>query len=130
MADVPVSIVIRTLNAAATLRPVLEALRRNPDDQLILVDSGSTDGTLEIAERHGCHIHHITHRTFKHSHAIDRDDDAGQQGGPIVGRFKSFAADERDRNAHKCRARSEGIGVMMPGLNLQRRASHITAGLC
>ena len=39
MADVPVSIVIRTLNAAATLRPVLEALRRNPDYQLILVDS-------------------------------------------------------------------------------------------
>jgi len=46
MSRPPVSIVIRTLNAAETLGEVLLGLHRGESDQLIVVDSGSTDGTV------------------------------------------------------------------------------------
>ena len=49
----PLSIVIRSLDTADTLPRVLAALGRRPDDQLIVVDSGSTDGSLEHARAAG-----------------------------------------------------------------------------
>ncbi|MGA2248218.1 MAG: glycosyltransferase family 9 protein [Verrucomicrobiota bacterium] len=45
----PISIVIRTFNSAGTLSMVLERLHLAADDEIIIVDSGSTDATLEIA---------------------------------------------------------------------------------
>lgn len=54
-----IRIAIPALNAAATLGPTLESLRHLRDRaEVVLVDSGSTDGTLEIALAHGCEIRH------------------------------------------------------------------------
>ncbi len=53
-----VSCVVPTLNEAATIGKVLAALRRNPlVDELVVVDSGSTDGTLALAEAAGARVH-------------------------------------------------------------------------
>lgn len=47
-----ISVVVPALNEAAVLRPTLEAARRGfgPDAELIVVDGGSTDATLDVAE--------------------------------------------------------------------------------
>jgi glycosyltransferase involved in cell wall biosynthesis len=44
-----ISITLITLNSEKTLEPVLEAV--SWADEIVLVDSGSTDGTLEIAQQ-------------------------------------------------------------------------------
>ena len=43
-----------TLNEAEHLDEVLQALRGV--DEIVLVDSGSTDATLDLARRHGARI--------------------------------------------------------------------------
>lgn len=49
----PISILIRTFNSAGTLAQVLDRLPITAGDEIIVVDSGSTDSTLTIArERH------------------------------------------------------------------------------
>lgn len=50
----PVSAVLITLNAASQLRRTLDSLRFC--DDLVIVDSGSTDGTLVIAEEFGARV--------------------------------------------------------------------------
>jgi glycosyltransferase involved in cell wall biosynthesis len=47
-----VSVVVPTLNEAANLPHILPALR---DYEVIIVDGGSTDGTLEVARRYAPH---------------------------------------------------------------------------
>ncbi len=52
------SVVIPTLNEAAYLPNLLEALaaQTRPADEVIVADAGSTDGTPEIARRHGARV--------------------------------------------------------------------------
>lgn len=75
LADARVSIVIRTLNEAKHLEALLRGVAAQRTEglphEVILVDSGSTDGTLEIAERHGCHIHHITREDFSFGRSLN-----------------------------------------------------------
>ncbi len=71
MADQPLSLVIRTLNAAPQLAELLAALRRGPDDQLIIVDSGSTDATLELARRAGAQIVAIAPDRFTYGRSLN-----------------------------------------------------------
>lgn len=71
MSTLPLSIVIRTLNSAATLRQVLEALRLTPEDQLVLVDSGSSDETLALARQHGAEIVTIRREDFTYGRALN-----------------------------------------------------------
>lgn len=75
LADARISIIIRTLNEADHLDELLQGIAAQQTDGLtydvILVDSGSTDGTLEIAERHGCHIHHITREEFSFGRSLN-----------------------------------------------------------
>jgi len=51
-----ISIVIRTFNSAKTLGQVFDGMRLEKGDEFVVVDSGSTDATLEIAEKHGAKI--------------------------------------------------------------------------
>jgi glycosyltransferase involved in cell wall biosynthesis len=55
------SIVIRALNEAVHLPRLFDGLERQsqPVDEIVLVDSGSTDDTVRIAESHGASIVHI-----------------------------------------------------------------------
>lgn len=52
MNDFRISILIRTFNSARSLERTISRLGITEDDQLIVVDSGSTDSTLEIAGKH------------------------------------------------------------------------------
>ena len=75
LSDARISIIIRTLNEAQHLDSVLSAIADQETNglgvEVILVDSGSTDGTLEIAERHGCRIHHIRREEFSFGRSLN-----------------------------------------------------------
>jgi len=51
-----ISVLIRTFNSGRTLPRVLSALPLLDGDELLIVDSGSTDDTLAIAQRHGARV--------------------------------------------------------------------------
>ncbi|WP_267459240.1 glycosyltransferase [Caproicibacter fermentans] len=67
-----VSVVIPTYNAGEDLLPLITALRAQTGIdglEILLVDSGSRDGTPELAERLGAKVIRIPHAEFSHSHA-------------------------------------------------------------
>ena len=64
-----VTVSIPVLNGAEYLDEVLGAVRAQvveADVELLVVDSGSGDGSLEIAERHGALVHEIPKSEFSH----------------------------------------------------------------
>lgn len=69
------SIVIRTYNEACYLPEVLLAVSEQTvpasEREVILVDSGSKDRTLEIAEHHGCRIVHIKQSDFSFGRSLN-----------------------------------------------------------
>ncbi|MBT9595622.1 MAG: glycosyltransferase [Vitreoscilla sp.] len=69
------SIVIRTLNEGRYLGQLLEGIRRQRLDGLevetVVIDSGSTDGTLQIAQEHGCVITHIRREDFSFGRSLN-----------------------------------------------------------
>lgn len=69
------SIVIRTYNEEKHLEKLLQAANRqisNPVDyEVVLVDSGSTDRTLEIAKNHNCRITHINKNEFTFGRSLN-----------------------------------------------------------
>lgn len=62
MQTTPVSAVIITLNAASQLEKTLQSLQFC--DDLVIVDSGSTDQTLQIAASHGARVFQLEWRGF------------------------------------------------------------------
>ncbi len=64
-----VTVAVPVYNGARYLDEVLAAVRAQRVDrelELLVVDSGSTDGSLEIAARHGARIHSIPKSEFSH----------------------------------------------------------------
>ncbi|MGR5350241.1 glycosyltransferase [Vibrio mediterranei] len=63
-----VSVVIRTLNEQKHLEELLTAISNQDsthfDIETVIIDSGSTDSTLDIAERFGCRITYIKKEEF------------------------------------------------------------------
>jgi glycosyltransferase involved in cell wall biosynthesis len=67
-----ISVIIRTLNEERYLGDLLESIRSQDLNfsifenyvEIVLVDSGSTDKTIEIAKKFGCLIHHIERQHF------------------------------------------------------------------
>lgn len=70
------SIVIRTLNEAEYLDDLLIMVGRQQTSgfthEVVLVDSGSTDDTVEIAKRHGCRITTISKQEFSFGRSLNR----------------------------------------------------------
>ncbi|MEQ9434986.1 glycosyltransferase family 2 protein [Hyphomonas sp.] len=73
MADV--SIVFRALNEERWFEDALKSCKSQKLDgltsEIVLVDSGSTDATLSIAERHGCNIRHIGKSEFTFGRSLN-----------------------------------------------------------
>lgn len=69
------SVVIRTLNEAQYLDQLLIGIARQQcpgiEIETVVVDSGSTDGTLEIAQRHGCLLAHIQRERFSFGRSLN-----------------------------------------------------------
>ena len=68
------SIVIRTYNEARWLEHALNAVNRQTGGvnfETILVDSGSDDGTVEIAEKNGCRIERISKSEFTFGRSLN-----------------------------------------------------------
>ena len=69
------SIIIRTLNEAEHLESLLQGINAQQTNgleyEIVLVDSGSTDGTLEIAQRYGCRILHIRREDFSFGRSLN-----------------------------------------------------------
>ena len=70
-----VSVVIRTLNEEAYLRELLVSIsgqvRDNFDVELVVIDSGSSDRTLEIAKSYDARITHITKDEFTFGRSLN-----------------------------------------------------------
>lgn len=67
-----ISVVIRTLNSAATLGKVLARLDLTEADELVVVDSGSSDGTVLIAESAGARVVRMRREEFTYGGALNR----------------------------------------------------------
>jgi len=76
-----VSVVIPTLNAGPEFDLLLAKLNQQRGVQgieLVIVDSGSTDGTVAVAQRHGARVVPLAKSAFSHSHARNLGADAAQ----------------------------------------------------
>ena len=71
--SVETSIVIRTLNESKHLEKLLQGIhgQNYRDWEIILVDSGSTDGTVDIAQRYGVRIYHIPKDEFTFGRSLN-----------------------------------------------------------
>lgn len=82
LADARISIIVRTLNEAKYLGDLLEGVAAQVTDglgqEVVIVDSGSTDRTLDIAERHGCVLRHITREEFSFGRSLNIGCEAAQ----------------------------------------------------
>jgi glycosyltransferase involved in cell wall biosynthesis len=68
MSDI-VTVAVPVLNGARYLNEVLTAVRAQVIErevEILIVDSGSTDSSLEIAQAHDARVHHIAKTEFSH----------------------------------------------------------------
>lgn len=69
------SVVIRTYNEQRHLDELLVAVNKQQcklvDMEVVVVDSGSTDDTLDIANRHGCRVTHIRKEDFSYGRSLN-----------------------------------------------------------
>ncbi len=75
MSKPDVSIIIRTLNEDRYLPELLSSIQEQQSSfthEVVLIDSGSTDNTLNIAERFGCRILHISRAEFSFGRSLNR----------------------------------------------------------
>jgi glycosyltransferase involved in cell wall biosynthesis len=70
MTNPGISILIRTYNSAGTLPAVLSRLAVQPADEIIVVDSGSGDATLAIAQKNSAHIL-VAEKPFNYSRSLN-----------------------------------------------------------
>src|SRR5687768_11835983 len=110
MAD-PISIAIPVRNGAAHLPAVLDAIGSqhvNGEVELVVVDSGSTDGSAELCERAGAQVERIAPADFSHGGTRNRlmelargervafltQDAVPAHEGWLAALMEGFAADE------------------------------------
>src|SRR5450759_2977227 len=80
------SIVIRAFNEAKHLPRLLEGIRQQTlqDIEIILVDSGSTDDTVSIAESYGAHVAHIAPQEFTFGRSLNVGVQAATRGLVVI----------------------------------------------
>lgn len=74
MKKVDISIIIRTLNEERYLLSLLEGInaqKDSPQPEIVIVDSGSTDQTLKIANYFNCNIVHIARHDFSFGRSLN-----------------------------------------------------------
>ena len=85
-----ISIIIRTLNEARFLPELLQAIKSQElagwESEVVVVDSGSSDATLDIANSFGCRIVTIAKSEFTFGRSLNMGCDAG------AGRFLVFVS--------------------------------------
>ena len=85
-----VSVVVRTFNEEEHLSELLSGISKQKIDgceiEVIVVDSGSTDSTLSIAEKHHCNIVHISKDEFTFGRSLNYGCEAAK------GRFLVFVS--------------------------------------
>ena len=104
-----VTVAIPVLNGARYLREVLSAVRAQELDrtvELLIWDSGSTDGSLEIAAEHDARIHQITRDQF--SHGGTRNQMAAMSSGSHIA---FLTQDATPAGPHWLRSLIEGFEV-------------------
>ena len=81
-----ISAVIRAFNEEAHLGRLLHGLaaQSQAPDELILVDSGSTDRTVEVAEAAGCRIVTIANEDFTFGRALNRGCEAASGDAILI----------------------------------------------
>lgn len=62
------TILVMTLNEIEGMRQIMPKIRREWYDQLIVVDGGSTDGTIEYAKENGYEVYVQKRRGFRHAY--------------------------------------------------------------
>ena len=66
------SVIVRCRDEVRTLERTLESLRRQTvDPEIVVVDSGSSDGSLEVARRYADQLIEIPPETFTFGHALN-----------------------------------------------------------
>ncbi|WP_430416770.1 glycosyltransferase family 2 protein [Parasphingorhabdus sp.] len=118
-----ISVVIRTLNEAKWLPELLAAVQaqnlREFTSEVVLVDSGSTDGTLDIAKSFGCEIVTISKADFTFGRSLNVGCDAA------TGRFLVFISGHcvpvgSDWLYNLCKPLDEGTCVYSYGRQIER----------
>ena len=84
MEPIKISVIIPTINAAACLEELIGRIKnqRQQAGQIIVIDSGSSDGTLELATELGATVIAITPGTF--DHGATRNLAAEEASGSII----------------------------------------------
>jgi glycosyltransferase involved in cell wall biosynthesis len=93
-----VTVAVPVLDGGALLGEVLDAVRRQRDVgdvELLVCDSGSTDGSVAVARRHGAEVMQIPAAAF--SHGRTRDALMARASGDIVAFLTQDATPAHDR---------------------------------
>ncbi|OGY21692.1 MAG: hypothetical protein A2113_04005 [Candidatus Woykebacteria bacterium GWA1_44_8] len=101
-----ISVVINTKNSPSYFKDILEKYKRQvgfKDKEIIIVDSGSTDDTLNLANYYGCKIIEIKPEEFRHgrSRNIGVEEAAGKYIVNAVSDAKPSALDLLAKVANK-----------------------------
>jgi rhamnosyltransferase len=93
-----ISVVIPVKDGGAELVRCLDAIARQQVDEeveVLVVDSGSTDGSVEVARRHGARVHEIAPEEFNHGRTRNLGAELARGDVLAFTSQDAFAADER-----------------------------------
>ena len=119
------SIVIRALNEAAHLPTLLDSIASQAlqPDEIILVDSGSTDDSVSIAERYGADIVHIPPGDFTFGRALNWGCDAAKGEILVFVSAHVYALDENWLSQLIAPFAEPGVGVSYGGQTGDHRSN-------